>query len=292
MRASSWLRKIRKSLERSPIFPALNVPIRAAQSFKMYLWPRLSLWISWLFSSREDTNFTYDLLPVNRGNMAATLAASFNVPFSLVLKYFEELENDKKLKEHIEQVIGRSPMRYRADLEARYGRRMAWYAIARIIKPQVIVETGVDKGLGAVVLCSALIRNIREGNPGEYFGLDINPTAGILLDNPYSTAGSIIYGDSIELLSSFPKAIDLYINDSEHAADYESAEYEMAKSKLSDRAVIISDNSHVTDRLLQFSLSHGRNFVFINEVPSRHWYSGGGLGLSLPSTIIGSWKRQ
>ena len=286
MRLSPWIRQVRGILEHSPMFPALNIPIRAVQSFKMYLWPRLWLWMCWLFSSREDTNFTYDLLPVNRGNMAATLATSLNVPFNLVLSYFEELENDTELRKHIEEGVRHSSMRYRADREARFGRRVAWYAIARIIKPKVIVETGVDKGLGAVVLCSALIRNMREGNAGEYFGLDINPKAGVLFGRPYSTVGSIICGDSVELLSKFPKAIDLYISDSEHDARYETAEYEIAKSKLSARAVIISDNSHVTDRLLQFSLSHGRNFIFINEIPCQHWYPGGGLGLSLPSTII------
>lgn len=47
---------------------------------------------------------------------------------------------------------------------------MVWYAIARSIKPKILVETGVDQGMGAVVLCAALAR--------RYYGTDINSDAG------------------------------------------------------------------------------------------------------------------
>ena len=62
-----------------------------------------------------------------------------------------------------------------------FGRRLGWYAIARATKPKVIVETGVERGHGSVLLCSAILHNAIEGFPGRYFGTDIDPSAGWLL---------------------------------------------------------------------------------------------------------------
>ncbi|MGH9865271.1 MAG: class I SAM-dependent methyltransferase [Candidatus Acidiferrales bacterium] len=219
---------------------------------------------------------------MSRSSMAATLANNLDVPISSVLSYFSELEDDAELKKHVAQIIMQSALRFRADSEVRFGRRVAWYAIARILKPKVIVETGIDKGLGAIVLCAALLRNRDEGHPGEYFGTDIDRAAGELFAAPYTQVGSILYGDSISSLRVLDRSIDLFINDSDHSAEYEEREYETIAPKLSARAVLIGDNSHVTDKLLQFSVAHGRAFAFMSEVPLRHWYRGAGIGLSLP----------
>jgi hypothetical protein len=82
------------------------------------------------------------------------------------------------------------------------------------LKPGLVVETGVDKGLGSVVLASALRRNRAEGFPGEYLGNDINPHAGFLLQETYALGGCIAIGDSIEMLKKLEANIDLFINDS------------------------------------------------------------------------------
>ena len=54
----------------------------------------------------------------------------------------------------------------------------------------------------------------------EYIGTDINPNAGYLFDEIYSENGKILYGDSIESLK-LNAEIDLFINDSDHSAEYE-----------------------------------------------------------------------
>jgi predicted O-methyltransferase YrrM len=151
------------------------------------------------------------------------------------------------------------------------------------MKPKVVVETGVDKGLGSVVLCAALLRNRNDGEPGRYYGTDLNPAAGYLLSGKYAETGEILYGDSIESLRALGDPIDLFINDSDHSAEYEAAEYETIKDNLSPSAVILGDNSHVTDKLFQFSRHNGRQFIFWEEEPINHWYPGGGIGFSFPN---------
>ena len=175
--------------------------------------------------------------------------------------------------------VRKGPKRSASDETCAFGRRVGWYAFARILKPRVVVETGVDKGLGSVVLCAALMRNQAEGFPGQYFGTDINPDAGFLLAEPYNSVGRILYGDSIQSLQTIP-SIDLFVNDSDHSSEYERREYETIASRLSEDGLILGDNCHCNDVLADFSARRGRQFVFFREEPKDHWYPGGGIGIS------------
>jgi len=194
----------------------------------------------------------------------------------------DELQRNDELKRHIAAASAHGPLATAVDPEVRFGKRIGWYAIARALKPQVIVETGVDQGLGACVLTAALIKNCEDGHEGRYYGTDINPEAGYLLSGKYADYGRIIYGDSIKTLEEFSGPIDLFINDSDHSDEYEAAEYETISGKLSSESIILGDNCHVTDKLLNFSLQVHRNFIFFAERPSGHWYPGGGIGISFP----------
>jgi len=42
--------------------------------------------------------------------------------------------------------------------------------------------------------------------------------------------------------------------------------------------VLLGDNSHVTNKLYQFALATGRDFLFFSEKPADHWYPGAGIG--------------
>lgn len=234
----------------------------------------------WLIKSREITNYTYDLEVNNQRYLCALLSDVTEVSFDQIMSYIQELEEDKELRHHIHAAITRSNQAHVADRVVRYGRRLGWYAITRATKPRVVVETGVDKGLGSCVLAAALKRNKEEGHEGYYLGTDINPEAGYLLSGVYNNYGRILYGDSIKSLSGLNVAIDLFINDSDHSAKYEAEEYKTIAGMLSEHAIILGDNSHVTSELLDFSLATGRRFVFFQEKPSKHWYPGGGIGIS------------
>jgi predicted O-methyltransferase YrrM len=230
--------------------------------------------------SRETTNFTYDLETRNQRYLASLIADVTSQPFEVIMSYIRELETDAALRIHIEEAVQKSEFAFIADKEARYGRRVGWYALARCLKPKVIFETGVDKGLGACVLTAALRRNALEEHRGRYFGTDINEAAGYLLSGEYANFGQVLYGDSIESLKKFDGEIDLFINDSDHSAEYEAEEYRTIANKLSMNAVILGDNAHVTEKLLEFSLETNRHFVFFQEKPKSHWYPGAGIGVS------------
>ena len=235
---------------------------------------------AWLVSSRETVNYTYELMELNKRYLASLIANVTGKQFQEIIGYISELENDIDLRNHILKTIQESKEKHFADKNVHYGRRLGWYAIARAVKPKVIVETGVDKGLGSCVLTAALIQNEREGYPGYYYGTDINPKAGYLLSGLYRRYGEVLYGDSIASLETLDKAINLFVNDSDHSAEYEAREYALVAGKLGERAILLGDNSHATNALLEFSLATNRHFLFFQEKPLAHWYPGAGIGIS------------
>lgn len=273
------MKKILKAILGIPVIGRiLLIPYRFKLTFP-YLLDPVSSFLKWLLTSKEHTNFTYDLEELNKQYLATLIADITNHNFELVMSYIQELETDDALYEHIREATMKSDWRFIADTQVRFGRRIGWYVFARILKPKVIIETGVDKGLGSCLLTAALERNYQEGYEGRYYGTDINPRAGYLLTGEYKKHGCILYGDSIQSLKDFDGIVDLFINDSDHSAQYEAEEYKVISSKLSEGAVVLGDNSHCTNKLFEFSISTNRNFVFFGERPKKHWYRGSGMGL-------------
>lgn len=274
------MRKLKIAIIRTPILGRIILTVFRAKAAVGYFNRLLINVVKWLFESKETTNYTYDLEEHNKRYLASLIADVLSIEFRTVMAYIEEIEEDEELKKHIANMTVNSDFAFMADKEVRFGRRVGWYAFARALKPRIIIETGVDKGLGSCVLTAALKRNKEEGYKGKYYGTDINPKAGYLLSGCYADFGSILYGDSVESLTKFDSMIDLFINDSDHSADYEAEEYELVSDKLSKNAIVLGDNSHCTDKLLNFSLKTDRHFIFFQEKPSGHWYPGAGIGIS------------
>jgi len=251
----------------------------------------LSLINHYAWLDNERSNFYYDLTDLNKEHLAQTISLITGTEYAKILNYFSELINNKDLYNYLNDSLKNFPnsiknfANYGSEISFAYGRRLGWYAIARIIKPKVIIETGVDLGIGSCVLSSALLMNKSEGFEGQYIGTEINIQAGKLYQSPYNSVGRIIYGDSIETLNQIESKIDLFINDSDHSSEYEYKEYLSIKEKLSENSFILGDNSHVTDCLPKFSRISNRNFIFFQEKPKKHWYPGAGIGISFKNSL-------
>jgi predicted O-methyltransferase YrrM len=197
---------------------------------------------------------------------------------AVIREHIEELFSDESLRAHIRDTTIQQGSRVAADPEARYGRRVGWYVIARVLRPQLIVETGVDKGLGTCVLAAALLRNAAEGHPGHLLAIDIDPTCGWLVGPPYDSITEIRIEDSSEVLPAIPETIDIFIHDSNHTEEFETNELTVVLPKMAPTGVMMSDNAHEGPALMKFAESLGLRSYFWREVPKDHYFSGGGIG--------------
>ena len=233
----------------------------------------------WLVRSREHHNYTYDLTDLNREHLAWFVAMVCGTPVDQVRGYLAEIAGDEALREHIRAATLASPRRGLADATPRYGRRVGWYAMVRAVKPGLVVESGVDKGLGTVVLATALLRNADEGHPGRVTGIDINPEAGYLVrTGAWSTVVDLVYADSLATIDGLDQPVDLFLHDSDHSVAHERREFAAIEPKLAPGAILLTDNVTKTSVLPTHAERTGRQFLAFTERPSRHWYPGDGIG--------------
>jgi hypothetical protein len=271
--------KVRDLVKSSALSRLILFPYRLQAALRVTL-PPVFRAFTWTFASREHTNFSYNLQPINIRYLVSFIAIVTGKDYGTIEKYVQEIERDEQLKQHILHVSAKSIERHVADNEVRFGRRLGWYALIRATKPRLAVETGIDKGLGSCLIAAALMKNTEEGFPGRMIGLDLNPNAGYLLQGPYAKFGTVIIGDSHETIPKLPEGVDFFIHDSDHAPEHEAKEFELVKSKLSANAFVLSDNSETTDVLLTFARANNMNFLYFAESPLNHWLGPAGIGVA------------
>lgn len=259
-------------------------PMYRATIFSKYFWPNIIRGFAWSLRRTETSNFYYDLTPKNLLELSNFVSVVTKVELSKVQEYVDEVRSDSDLAEHIRSKLMTD--KHMKDSKMLLGRRIGWYAFVRATKPKVVVETGVHQGIGAVTLIRALEKNALEGFAGRYFGTDIDPEAGVLVSGKFRDTGEVLFGDSLDSLGKLSEEIDLFINDSDHSAEYESQEYELIDSKLRKGALILGDNSHATNSLLSYSRNKGRAFLLFREEPLHHWYPGAGIGVSFERSTL------
>lgn len=261
---------VRKRIISSRIAPAAALPKRVAAVAKAN-GHTLKQSARWLATSREFTNYTYDLTDRNLEHLAWWVATLTGRPVAEIRAYLAELPADEQLRRHIETATAASDLRRVADKTVRYARRAGWYAITRALQPAVVVETGTDKGLGSCVFAAALLRN----GAGRLVTIDVNDDSGYLITGPYAEVTDRIVDDSVRALQGIPD-VDVLLHDSWHTYEHETAEFDAAR--LVPGALVLSDNAHVTTALADWADRTGRTFTYFAEQPAQHWYPGGGIG--------------
>lgn len=231
----------------------------------------------WLANSREHTNFTYELSALNRLYLAHWVANVAEVSVGTCLQLFTEIESDHLFQQQVECATKRSSKRWLSDRTPKLGRRLAWYALVRLFKPDCVIETGCDKGLGTLVLLRALEKNAS----GHVYSIDVNPRAGWLLEGYPATRVTLLIGDSLEEISNLPESsFGIFLHDSLHTYEHEKAEFELARSKFR-KGLFLSDNSEASSALADWAHANNLTFHFFAEDPEGAWPPGGGIGLAM-----------
>jgi predicted O-methyltransferase YrrM len=242
----------------------------------------------WLKDSREHTNFTFALTPLNRDHLAWWVADVTGCDLPQIRAYIDELEADEELRDHIVTETAHSPRKRLADSTVRYHKRLGWYALIRASQPLQVVETGTDKGLGAVVMAAALLRN----GKGHLVTMDVNPDSGYLVSGKYADVVSRVIGDSVSSIERLTDAVDMFVHDSLHTEEHEAKELDAIAPKLSDSPLVLSDFAHASQALPRWAEAHDMSFSFWAEQPENHWFAGEGIGLAFRRAVAHPGERR
>jgi predicted O-methyltransferase YrrM len=269
---------LRRILKYTAVGRIIMIPVRLCQIALPRLLRQFGMMVKWAFGSKEHYNHTYDLTPLNKQYLASYIAVICGHDVSEIERYIAELEDDKSLRQSLIQRTLESPARHNSDAEPRYGRRLGWYALLRATKPRVVVETGIDRGLGTAVMAAALKRNSQEGFPGLVYATDIVPECGHLIGEAYKPFCRELIGDSVEHLKRFGEPVDIFLHDSDHRPEYEWAEFLAVEPRLHKDSIVLSDNSQETSKLREFAARIRCSFLYFQDAPHNHWWPGDGIG--------------
>ncbi len=267
---------LRRRIAASPLAPVAAVPLRLKAVLHELAVVSRAGW-RWLRRSRETTNFNYDIDPLNREHLAWWVADVTGADVARVREVFAELDADEALRAHVRSRTAASPYRRVSDPEPSYGRRLAWYALVRLLQPRLGVETGTDKGLGTCVVAAGVLRN----GTGRVVTIDVVEDAGWLVTDAYASVTTRMTGPAADVLRGLADEVDLFVHDVHHTADEERDEYVAIAPRLTDRAVVVNDNAHSFDVLPRWCEETGRRYVHFQEMPAERWYPGSGMGAAV-----------
>jgi hypothetical protein len=231
----------------------------------------------YLVSGRELDNFTFDI--DNRQELEAFIANGCGFDEADVHRAVAELDGDRWLRDEIDRKLA---MRRDREPHMEYGRRLGWYAVTRLIRPSLVVETGVHDGLGSTVFLRALERNAADGAEGRLLSFDVRDDVGWLVPDRLRPRHELVIGDSVREMARAvrDRNIDVFLHDSLHTYQHETAELELALRHAEPHAILMSDNAAVVPAMEDFCARHGLPFDLFVEVARDHFYPGAGLGLT------------
>jgi len=218
----------------------------------------------------ELDNFTYDL--DNEHELVSVLSTALARTEEEIASYFAEAHDDAALHQ-----LPRRPLSQKTTPQ--YARRLGWYAIARALKPEVVVETGIHSGLGSVLLLRALDRN----GFGLLLSFDVDPKAGWLVPGALRAHWRTIVGKTTDTLEGAiaGRTVGMVVHDSDHSYDCEYFELTTALAHAAPEIAVVSDNSHVTTALPDVLREFGVSPHFFRERPRGHFYPGATLGVGI-----------
>jgi Methyltransferase domain len=231
--------------------------------------------LGFVLTAPEPDNFTYEIS--NEAELADWVQAVSGRDSELVQRMLAEPAQDAVLGERLRAATRRRWWWSKA--EPPFGRRRGWYALVRLLAPELVIEAGVHDGLGSLLLLRALERNAEDGDDGRLVSFDVNPAAGWLVgQDPRWELRIESSRTGLPAVLDRGRPVGMFIHDSLHTYEHELWELRTVAARLAPGGVLLSDNAHATPALAdccqEFGLIH---HVFV-ERSADHFYRGGAVG--------------
>ncbi len=231
--------------------------------------------LRFVLSDPEPTNFTFEL--ANEDQLVEWVADACGATPPEIARLLAEARADVELAERVRSATaGRWWWTKRCPP---FGKRLAWYAFARALKPGLIIETGVHDGLGSMLLLRALERNRDEAREGRLVSFDVNPRAGWLVGaHPLWELRVESSRVGLDAVLRERGPVGIFIHDSLHTYEHERFEFELAASSLASGGLLLTDNAHGTRALADVCQSRGLRYREFHSLARDHFYPGEAMG--------------
>jgi predicted O-methyltransferase YrrM len=148
------------------------------------------------------------------------------------------------------------------------------YVLIRARSPSAVIETGVWHGVSSFVILKAL----RISGGGTLCSVDIPPlnpknrvVVGGFVPDELRESWDLQIGPAIKLLPQIVDnamaqgGFDMFVHDSDHNYFNMMREFRIAWPALKPAGILIADDAHTNDAVLDFADEVGRNAVFITR---------------------------
>lgn len=235
----------------------------------------VSQWVPFVLWDPEPDNFTYEI--ANLSELAEWTATVTRSGLDSAEAFLAEPGNDPVLSARLRDATRRHWLWTKRS--PAFGKRLGWYALARSIRPALIVETGVHDGLGSLLLLRALQLNREEGHSGRLISFDVNPRAGWLVghDPMWDLRIQSSRFGLPRVFEEFGQA-GMFIYDGWHSYEDERTDLEIAADHLDAPGLLLSDDAQVTHALADVCRDRGLEYFDFQEIPVGHFYPGAVLG--------------
>lgn len=160
------------------------------------------------------------------------------------------------------------------------------YAICRVLKPSVVVETGVGYG----VTSTYILRAMELTRKGHLHSIDLPPltsrgqerAVGGLIPADSRRRWTLHRGNSLKLLPGLVEQlcpIDLFVHDSLHTERAMNLEFRAVEKQLNNPSVVLADDVHGNRAFSRFVARHDFNYSYVIE----HSDKAGQLGMAISS---------
>ncbi len=150
--------------------------------------------------------------------------------------------------------------------------QMVYYVMTRLLRPDIIVETGVNEGLSSAFILYAMEHNqhgklysidlpnidveLYPGGPRQTDGVPSEKGTGYLVPKHLRSRWELLLGDAKDLLpgllTKLPN-IDIFIHDSLHSYDHMLFEYQTAWPHLKQNGILLSDDIDYNNAFADFT---------------------------------------
>ena len=154
---------------------------------------------------------------------------------------------------------------YAAAFAIEEGSAFLMYALVRILRPSVVLETGVANGHSSAFILNALAENGR----GELHSVDVRHNVGNLVVDRQQWHLHLLDSSSLKkslaaIVEQLP-AIDLMVHDSDHSYQWMRHELETVFPRMSPCGVLACDDANICYGMIDFCAAHNMKPLLLLE---------------------------